>query len=202
MGCPTTLSPLVLMSCIGVMLSGVSFHHTALNERVACQYLVSKLLHPCLSTRNRLCCMLDHLLTFLNKLSSYYDALFIFFLQGSRFVEKRVYMPYRSVVHRIYLLWKLTIRRVRISKKGIEGRPPSTTPSRGEPRLLRVLDEIAPCQRDPCQCLGDLVGGHALGAEIQHHAFGIVAQAVTIHAILTTIWKDMDRAHGALLPSL
>src|SRR5215472_6044232 len=135
------------------MLSRVSFHHTALNERVECQYLFSKLLHPFLSTRNRLCCMLDHLLTFLNKLSSYYDALSIFFLQGSRCVEKRAYMPYLYVVHRIYLLWKLTIRRVRISKKGIGGRPTYTPPSRGDPRLFLVLDEIAPSLRDPCQCL-------------------------------------------------
>src|SRR5262249_46879558 len=132
---------------------------------------------------------------------SYSDALFILFLQGSRFVEKRVYMPYRSVVHRIYLLWKLTIRRVRISKKGIEGRPPSTPPSGGEPRLLRVLDDIAPCQRDPCQCLRDLVGGHALGAEIQHHAFGIVAPIDPINKIIPTSLRDMDRAHGAVLPS-
>src|SRR5262249_43051846 len=140
------------------MLSGVSFHPTALNDRVECQYLFSKLLHPFLSTRNRLCCMLDHLRTFLNKLSSYYDALFIFFLQGSRFVKKRFYMPYLYVVHRIYLLWKLTIRRVRISKKGGGGRPPYTTPALGEPRPFLVLDEIASCLRHFCQCLRDLVG--------------------------------------------
>src|SRR5262249_5745498 len=62
-------------------------------------YLFSKMLPLFLSTLNRLFCMLDPLLAFLNKLSSYYDVLFIFFFQCSRFVEKRFYC-----VHRMYLL--------------------------------------------------------------------------------------------------
>src|SRR5215813_2139260 len=81
------------------------------------------------------------------------------------------------------------------------GYAPSMTSSLGGPCLLLLLDAIAPCLRDPCQCLRDLVGGHALGAEIQHHAFGIVAPIDPINKIIPTSLRDMDRAHGAVLPS-
>src|SRR4029434_10927000 len=66
---------------------------------------------------------------------------------------------------------------------------------------LLVLDEIAPCLRHFSQSLGDLVGGHALGFEIQDHAFFIVPPKDAINEIIPTGPQDMDRAHGALLPS-
>src|SRR5919198_4647635 len=64
-----------------------------------------------------------------------------------------------------------------------------------------LLNEIAPCLRHFCQCLGDVVGGHALGFEIQDHAFFIVPPKDAINEIIPTRPQDMDRAHGALLPS-
>src|SRR5919199_3392173 len=77
----------------------------------------------------------------------------------------------------------------------------STTLSHGSPRLVLVLDEVSPCLRHFCQCLGDVVGGHALGFEIQDHAFFIVTPKDAINEIIPTRPQDMDRAHGALLPS-
>src|SRR5262249_51344456 len=72
-----------------------------------------------------------------------------------------------------------------------------------EDRLTYVLllDEVSPYLCHPCQCLGDLVGGHALCLEIQDHAFFIVAPKDAINEIIPTSPQDMDRAHGALLLS-
>src|SRR5262249_56704218 len=92
---------------------------------------------------------------------------------------------------------------------GQRPRPPRTaspycpliTPAFGCPRLGLLLDAIAPCLCHRCQCLRDLVGGHTLGAEIQHHPFGIVPPKDPINEIIRTSLQDMDRAHGAVLPS-
>src|SRR5215471_13149955 len=78
---------------------------------------------------------------------------------------------------------------------------PLITPTFGCPRLGLLLDAIAPCLCHRCQCLRDLVGGHTLGAEIQHHPFGIVPPKDPINEIIRTSLQDMDRAHGAVLPS-
>src|SRR5215510_3470751 len=64
-----------------------------------------------------------------------------------------------------------------------------------------LLDEISPRPRHFCQCLRDVVGGHTLCPEIQDHAFFIVAPKDAINEIIPTSPQDMDRAHGALLPS-
>jgi len=64
-----------------------------------------------------------------------------------------------------------------------------------------VLDEISPCLRHFCQCLGDVVGGHALCPEIQDDALFIVPPIDPINEIITTSPQNMDRAHGALLLS-
>src|SRR5215831_14252107 len=64
-----------------------------------------------------------------------------------------------------------------------------------------LLDEISSCLRHYCQCLRDLVGGHALCPEIQDHAFFIVPPKDAINKITPTRPQDMDRVHGALLPS-
>src|SRR5215831_18797784 len=64
-----------------------------------------------------------------------------------------------------------------------------------------LLDEISPCLRHFSQCLGDVIGGHTLGFEIQNHAFFIVSPKDPINEIIRTRPQDMDRAHGALLPS-
>src|SRR5215831_3142020 len=68
-------------------------------------------------------------------------------------------------------------------------------------RDVLLLDEISPSLRHSCQCLRDLVGGHALCPEIQDHTFFIVPPIDPINEIIRTRPQDMDRAHGALLPS-
>jgi len=64
-----------------------------------------------------------------------------------------------------------------------------------------LLDEISSCLRYLFQCLRDVVGGHPLCPKIQDHAFFIVPPIDPINEIITTRPQDMDRAHGALLPS-
>jgi hypothetical protein len=53
-------------------------------------------------------------------------------------------------------------------------------------RDVLLLDEISPCLRHCCQCLGDVVGGHALCPEIQDHAFFIVPPKDAINEIIPT----------------
>src|SRR4029434_10599404 len=81
------------------------------------------------------------------------------------------------------------------------GRLPCCTSSPKGLRLLLLLDEIAPCLRNPFQGLHDIVWGNALCSEIHHHTFCIVSPKDPINKIITTSLRDMDRAHGAVLPS-
>ena len=81
------------------------------------------------------------------------------------------------------------------------GRLPCYTSSLRGLRLLLLLDEIASCLRNPFQGLHDIVRGNTLCSEIHHHAFCIVSPKDPINEIITTSLRDMDRAHGAVLPS-
>src|SRR4029434_2746267 len=67
-------------------------------------------------------------------------------------------------------------------------------------RDVLLLDEISPYLRHLCQCLGDVVGGHALCPEIQDHTFFIVSPKDAINKIIPTRPQDMDRAHGGTPP--
>src|SRR5215813_12422960 len=78
---------------------------------------------------------------------------------------------------------------------------PSTTSCLGDPHLSLFLDEIPSCLCHPCQCFGDVVGGHPLCPQIHNHAFFIVAPKDPINEITPTRPHDMDCAHGALLRS-
>src|SRR5215831_5899494 len=74
------------------------------------------------------------------------------------------------------------------------GRPQSVLGSEVSPaqaladrlRDVLVLDERYPCLRHFSQCLGDVVGGHALRPEIQDHAFFIVPPKDAINEIIPT----------------